>query len=173
MSCQIVVLGAGISGLATAWYLKHYLGSDASVQVIEKSARPGGWVQTLQTEGFLFEQGPRSCRSKGAGQETLALIENLGLQDQVLVPHADATHRYLYDHGNLKRMPRHLWGIPFNPLTKGWLQAFWNDWRMPKRTGRMRASTPFSPAASEGVGRIPSLILLWWVSTPAIAGICP
>ena len=32
-------------------------------------------------------------------------------------------------------MPRHLWGIPFNPLTKGWLQAFWNDWRMPKRAG--------------------------------------
>lgn len=135
MSRQIVVLGAGISGLATAWYLKHYLGSDAAVHVIEKSERPGGWIQTLQTEGFLFEQGPRSCRSKGNGQETLALIENLGLQDHVLVPHADATHRYLYHDGHLKRMPRHLWGILFNPLTKGWLQAFWNDWRMPKRTG--------------------------------------
>ena len=86
MSRQIIVLGAGISGLAIAWYLKQFLGSDAPVHVIEKSSRPGGWIQTLQTEGYLFEQGPRSCRSKGAGQETLALIENLGLEDQVSGP---------------------------------------------------------------------------------------
>ena len=46
---------------------------------------------------FLFEQGPRSCRTKGAGQETLALIEALGLQDQIVVPHSDAQNRYLYD----------------------------------------------------------------------------
>lgn len=133
MPQQIVVLGAGISGLATAWYLKQCLGSGASVNVVEKSERAGGWIQTLQADGFLFEQGPRSCRSKGAGRETLALVENLGLQDQVLVPHSDATQRYLYESGNLKRLPKQLWEIPFNSLTRGWFEALWRDWRNPKR----------------------------------------
>lgn len=133
MSHRIVILGAGISGLATAWYLKQALGSDASIQVIEKSGRAGGWIQSLRTEGFLFEQGPRSCRSKGFGYETLALIENLGLHGQVILPPRDSSYRYLYQQETLKRLPKHLWEIPFNSLTSGWLRAFWNDWQMPRR----------------------------------------
>ncbi len=133
MPHQIVILGAGISGMAAAWYLKQSLGSHVNIQIIEKSSRAGGWIQTLEVDGFLFEQGPRSCRSKGAGLETLALAEALGLQDQVLVPHLDASNRYILKQGKLTRLPKHLWGVPFNPLTQGWLSAVWNDWKNPKR----------------------------------------
>jgi oxygen-dependent protoporphyrinogen oxidase len=133
MSSHIVVLGAGISGLATAWFLKQSFGSQIHISVIEKSERAGGWIQTIQKEGFLFEQGPRSCRTKGIGRETLALIETLDLQDQVIFPHPDARHRYIYDQKGLQRLPRHIGEIPFNPLTQGWLQALWRDWRTSKR----------------------------------------
>src|SRR5205085_1978222 len=109
------------------------LGSKMQLTIIEKSERPGGWIETIQKEDFLFEQGPRSCRTKGAGQETLALIEALGLEDQVILPHANAKNRYVYTGQCLQRLPRTLWEIPFNSLTKGWLKALWQDWRMPKR----------------------------------------
>lgn len=130
---HIVILGAGISGLATAWFLKQRLGSQSRLTVIEKSQRPGGWIQTLQTNEFLFEQGPRSCRTKGAGHETLALIESLGLQDQVITPHSDAKTRYVYNGQHLQPFPKHMWEIPFNPLTRSCLKALWRDWLMPRR----------------------------------------
>ena len=134
MPHQIVILGAGISGLATAWFLKQSLGSAVHIQIIENSSRTGGWIQTLEADGFIFEQGPRSGRTKGTGQETLALAEALGLQDQVLVPHSDASNRYILNDGKLTRMPKHFWEIPFSPLTRGWLPAIWRDWTKPKRT---------------------------------------
>lgn len=130
---RIAILGAGISGLATGWFLKQFLGSQIELTMIEKSLRPGGWIETVQKDGFLFEQGPRSCRTKGWGQETLALIETLGLQDQVITPHADAKSRYIYQEHGLQCLPRSVWEIPFNPLMKGWLKVLWRDWRMPKR----------------------------------------
>jgi|GEM_PF-625213 len=130
---HVAILGAGISGLATAWFLRHFFGSTIRLTVIEKNSHPGGWVETCRQEGFLFEQGARSCRSKGAGRETLALIEALGLQEQVLTPHPDARHRYLYEGQQLQRLPRHLWQVALNPLTRGWLNALWRDERMPKR----------------------------------------
>jgi oxygen-dependent protoporphyrinogen oxidase len=133
MPRRIAILGAGISGLAIAWFLKRALGSCIHLTIIEKNPRVGGWIQTLQTEGFLFEQGPHSCRSKGNGQETLALIEALGLQDQILTPHSDARCRYLYQGQRLQSLPKHLWEVPLNPLTFGWLKALWRDWHMPKR----------------------------------------
>lgn len=133
MSCHIVILGAGISGLATAWFLKQSLGSQVVLTLLEKTERAGGWIQTLQTEEFLFEQGARSCRSKGSGRETLVLVEALGLQDQVLVPHPSARHRYLFDGKGLRKMPSQLWEIPFRSLTRGWAKALWRDWWKPKR----------------------------------------
>lgn len=133
MLSHVAILGAGISGLATAWFLKQLAGSRIKITLIEKSQRPGGWIQTLQKEGFLFEQGPRSCRTKGIGQETLALIEALNLQDQVILPHRDSNNRYLYDGQRLQRLPKRLWEVPFHPLTRNCLKAMWRDWRMPKR----------------------------------------
>ena len=67
MARHIIILGAGISGLATAWFLKKYADqkqSQLKITLIEKSQRAGGWIQTIQTGKFLFEQGPRSFRSK-------------------------------------------------------------------------------------------------------------
>jgi len=144
---RIAILGGGISGLAIGWFLKQALGSHLQLTIIEKSQRPGGWIETLHKEGFLFEQGPRSCRSSGGGRETLALIEALGLDHEVIVPHSDAKKRYVYhapatpakkwelaDHGrSLQSLPKKVWEIPFNSLTRNWLKVLWRDWWKPKR----------------------------------------
>jgi protoporphyrinogen/coproporphyrinogen III oxidase len=125
---HVVVLGAGISGLATAWFLKKKLGASVSLTIVEKSPRVGGWIQTQQKEEFLFEQGPRSCRSSGTGRQTLELVEALGLQNQIIGAHPSARKRFLFCEQQLQPLPRHLLTLPFSSLMKGWKASLWRDW---------------------------------------------
>lgn len=120
MNKRIVILGAGISGLAAAWFLKQKYGSHLNLTILEQSARCGGWIQTLQQDGFLFERGPRSLRSKSIGLGTWQLIKDLNLQDQIIPSHADASARFIYYQKKLQPVPSSLWKLPFSPLTKSW-----------------------------------------------------
>lgn len=58
-SRQVIVVGAGISGLACALRL-HSLG--IKVRVLEAAPRPGGVVETIERNGFLLESGPQSVQ---------------------------------------------------------------------------------------------------------------
>lgn len=128
---RVTILGAGISGLATAWFLKQKHGMAIDITLVEKSSRIGGWIQSEYKEGFLFEKGPRSCRTKGTGRATLELIESLGLQSEVISAHSAANRRYLYYQQLLQPFPTSLSGLPFSPLLKGWLKAAWQEWKTP------------------------------------------
>ena len=43
---DVLVVGAGLSGLATAWYLRE---AGASVEIVDAAGRPGGLIHTLST----------------------------------------------------------------------------------------------------------------------------
>ena len=62
---DIGVLGGGITGLATAFYISQEL-PKAKVTVYEAANNVGGWLQTekIPVEGghVLFEYGPRTLR---------------------------------------------------------------------------------------------------------------
>lgn len=126
---HFVILGAGISGLALAWYLKKNFSEDIHLTIIEKSARAGGWIRTIHHQGFLFEEGPRSCRTQGAGAATLQLIEELGLENEVIPASSQATKRYLYIDKQLQCMPQGLISLLFSPLTRDVLPALLSEWR--------------------------------------------
>lgn len=55
MSGHVVVVGAGLSGLATAL---HLLGDGYEVTVIERESFPGGRNGTWSQDGFRFDTGP-------------------------------------------------------------------------------------------------------------------
>ena len=80
MTKLVVVIGGGISGLATA----HYLRERAQVVVLEADARPGGKLWTLPVGGIPVEAGADSfvVRKPWA----IELCNDLGLQDQVVIP---------------------------------------------------------------------------------------
>ncbi|MBA3817229.1 MAG: protoporphyrinogen oxidase, partial [Parachlamydiaceae bacterium] len=126
---HFVILGAGISGLALAWYLKKRYQDQIRLTVIEKGSRAGGWICTTQQQGFLFEEGPRSCRTKGAGIATLELIEELGLQGEVIAASPDATKRYLYADKQLQCLPQSFLSLLFSPVMRGTLLSLFNEWR--------------------------------------------
>ncbi len=54
----VIVLGAGLTGLVTAWQLRQ---RGIAVTVLEAGAEPGGVMQSSQRDGFLVEHGPNSC----------------------------------------------------------------------------------------------------------------
>jgi len=55
---DVLVVGAGVSGLATAFGLAR---RGLAVQVLEAAARPGGVIGSVKRDGALYEMGPNSA----------------------------------------------------------------------------------------------------------------
>lgn len=126
---HIIILGAGITGLATAWYLERLAKQPLKITILEKEHRGGGWIRTIEKGGFLFELGPRGFRPSGKGNKTLELVHALGLQEELLDAHPQAKKRYLWTDGKLS---------PFCLsflIKKGLLKAFWKDFWTPSLKG--------------------------------------
>eukprot|EP00741_Cyanophora_paradoxa_P000233 tig00000402_g226.t1 len=132
---EVLVLGGGVSGLATAHFLNKVRGSSVNVTLVEKSSRLGGWVRTLREDDFVLEQGPRGVRPSGApGRETMHLIQQLGLADEVVVSDSAAKRRYIWLNGRLEEVPSSLPAFLRSPLTSGLATVLFRERsRMPLR----------------------------------------
>jgi protoporphyrinogen oxidase len=73
---SVVVVGAGLSGLAAAYRLQQ---AGATVTVLESGRGPGGRVQTERHGGYIVDTGPDALTSGYASY--LRLVEDLGLGD--------------------------------------------------------------------------------------------
>lgn len=132
---RIVIIGGGITGLALAWYLQKRYQSNAKIILVESSSRLGGWIRTVERDGYLFELGPRSCRAKGTGADTLQLIDELGLHKSVVWAAKAASHRFLYVDHSLQPLPRGLLSMLASPLTRPLAAALAMEWRVPRGVG--------------------------------------
>ena len=99
---KVVVLGAGISGLAVGWFLKQKWGGQIDLTLLEKSERAGGWIRTVQEGEFLFEAGPRGFCPRGKGEATLELVKALGLEESLIPSSKESKKRYIYLKGKLQ-----------------------------------------------------------------------
>ena len=95
---EALVVGAGISGLATAYALQK---AGIAIRVVEAAVRPGGVIQTVKRDGYLLEYGPQSFSGNSA---ISAMCRDLGiLEDRVLAdPKAP---RYVLIDGKLQNVP--------------------------------------------------------------------
>lgn len=129
MNNHIVVLGGGITGLSLLWYLKKKFKGEATFTLLEKTSRVGGWIRTVQKEGILFECGPRSCR--GNSKAAIQLIQEVGLEDQVLPAHPASRQRYLYFDQRLQKIPSGFISSLFSPLTRAMIPEILSEWNRP------------------------------------------
>ena len=117
---KIAILGGGISGLSTAYFLKNEL-PNASIQIIESDSW-GGWIRSVHRE-TLFETGPRTLRPQGlAGAFTLNLVKELGLDgrmEKVKKSSAAAQNRFIYSHSKLQKLPVSLLSLNRPDILKG------------------------------------------------------
>ena len=87
MAVKVVVIGAGIAGLAAAWELVRTEGCE--VTVLESERRAGGVIVTEHREGFIVEGGPDGFLAGEA--ELPALAAELGIGDRVVDQRARGT----------------------------------------------------------------------------------
>ena len=100
MPIKIAIIGAGLSGLSTAYLLGKKL-PEADISVYEKNASAGGKVISDTTSEFTHEKGPNGFLS--SRREIYELCQELGLD--VLYSNQDAAIRYLWMDGQLKSIP--------------------------------------------------------------------
>lgn len=105
-----LVIGGGISGLATAWFLQRR-GMPATV--LEARSEVGGTIRTLERDGFLLDVGPNSTLSRGGALSEL--ITGLGLDAEVVEADRRA-RRYIVKEERLVPLPEGLLSFIGTPL---------------------------------------------------------
>src|SRR2546427_10116025 len=89
MGVKVVVVGAGIAGLAAAWELTRGGAGDREVTVLESERRAGGVIVTEQVGAFVVEGGADGFL---AGEPELPVLAGeLGIGDQVVDQRARGT----------------------------------------------------------------------------------
>ena len=102
---QIVIIGGGITGLSTAYYLQKEITRNQlpfNIKLVEASNRLGGKIRTLQRDGFTIEQGADSMliRKKPA----VKLVKELGLENEIV---RNATGKsYILANHKFHRIPK-------------------------------------------------------------------
>lgn len=118
MNQKVAVIGAGLTGLTTAYYLRK---KGFDVTVFEQADRVGGVIESVVEKDFIYENGP----STGVlGQpEAVALIEELGDACQLEIADEDAKFRWIWKGNRWHALPSGLMGGIQTPLFS-WYDKF-------------------------------------------------
>ena len=108
---DVVIVGAGISGLATA----HFLSSNGyQTHILEKNKWAGGTIRSQRVDGFLVEYGPNSVL------DTTPLLHQLfdaiGIENQMEYANHRAKNRYIVRDGRLNPVPMNPFSFLATPL---------------------------------------------------------
>ena len=108
---NIAVLGAGISGLSSAWTLTTH-GHD--VTVFESTGTIGGKIKTDHVDGYLLESGPHAIMP--SYKTLLAAIPKLGLSDSYMEAGRNGKNRFICMGGRPTPLPMSLMSALGTPL---------------------------------------------------------
>lgn len=82
---QILIVGGGITGLASAFYIQEEIKAKNlpyKIKLVEAEDRVGGKIETVHRDGFTIERGPDSFLSRK--KPAVDLVEKLGLTDELV-----------------------------------------------------------------------------------------
>lgn len=113
MSSKVAVIGAGLTGLTTAYYLCQ---KGIDVTVFEQADEVGGVIQTRTENGFTYENGP-STGVLGT-PEAAELLEELADEAELEIADEDAKYRWIWKGNRWVPIPSGLFGGIVTPLFK-------------------------------------------------------
>lgn len=100
MNPKVVIVGAGISGLCVAFFLKR---AGIPVRVLEAEEEVGGTMRSRRIRGYLVELGPNSAlETTPLFQELIAAV---GLVEERVYARETAKNRYILRDGVLHPLP--------------------------------------------------------------------
>lgn len=103
---DVLVVGAGLTGLSTAFFLRQ---SGLKVAVVEEKPRVGGQIHTYREDDFIFESGPNTGAI--SYPEVVELFQALEPDCSLVTAHDEAKKRLIWK------------GQRFMPLPSGLIQA--------------------------------------------------
>ena len=108
MTKSIAIIGAGITGLSSAYFIKKQR-PDIDVTIYEASNRTGGKIQTYRTEGYTIELGPESYL--GRKQIMTDIAKEVGLENDLITNQTGQS--YIYAKNKLFPIPAgSILGVP-------------------------------------------------------------
>ena len=100
MNKKFAILGAGISGLTSAFWLKK---NNFDFVILEKENQVGGSMQTIRKDGFQIDFGPNS------GLETTPfirqIVDEIGFSDQMVYASDSSNKRFILRNNQLHELP--------------------------------------------------------------------
>jgi oxygen-dependent protoporphyrinogen oxidase len=166
---RILIVGGGISGLSTAYFLKK---AGISSTIIEQADRLGGVIRTDYIEDCIAEAGPDSFVTVKPAAKDLAV--ELGIGDQLIGSNDYKRATFIWRGGRLIRMPDGMtMMVPgrFLPMVTtpllswpGKIRAGFDLFRRPTGVERDRSVSEF---VTEHYGRE----ILDYIAEPMLAGV--
>src|SRR4051812_19189144 len=144
-TCDVVIVGGGIAGLAAAFELSR---RSISFIVLERASRTGGVIFSEEVDGFVIDGGPDSLLIQKP--EAIALCREIGLGDR-LISTKPPRLAYIQRNGRLHALPAaSVLGIPtrFGPFIRTTLFSLAGKLRM----GAERFVAPKRDDQDESIG---------------------
>ncbi|MGM0376615.1 MAG: protoporphyrinogen oxidase [Bacteroidota bacterium] len=98
---RAVIIGAGLTGLTTAYYLKK---KGWQVNILERDLRTGGAIHTHREKGFVFESGPNTGMI--SHPEVADLFEELADEITVEPAREEAKRRLIWKNDRWHALPQ-------------------------------------------------------------------
>jgi oxygen-dependent protoporphyrinogen oxidase len=129
-STDVAVIGAGISGLTTAFLAQR---SGLRTSVLDAAAHVGGVIQTFVDGPWIFEQGPHSVLENNEAMRRL--IDAAELRDEELRAADAARRRYIWKGDRLLPLPSGPLSFLTTPLfpLRSKLRLLREPWIRPRR----------------------------------------
>jgi oxygen-dependent protoporphyrinogen oxidase len=156
----IVIIGAGLTGLTTAYYLAK---RGKKILVIEKNDKVGGQIRTLQQDGFIFETGPNT--GSMSYPEVAELFAELSPACELEVADENAKHRLIWKGNRFRELPS---GLPDGIINS---VISWKDkFRILGEPFRPKGTNPDESVGELALRRLGKSVLDYCVN-PFISGI--
>ncbi|MBQ3874538.1 MAG: protoporphyrinogen oxidase, partial [Bacteroidaceae bacterium] len=130
MTTDIVVIGAGLTGLTTAYTLAR---KGREVTVLERMDKAGGQIQTHAENGFVFESGPNTgvVSVPEVAELMRDLQETSGGKCQLEIAPASSKRRLIWKGSKFRALPSGLFSAITTPLftTADKLRILGEPWR--------------------------------------------
>ena len=101
-----LIIGAGITGLSLAHFLKKF---NQNFIIVESSERIGGNINTVSKNGFTLENGPNTLLLDNESIKTL--IEDFNISKNIIFPNKNTKNRFLIHNHRLTPIPKDLIGF--------------------------------------------------------------